>query len=376
MSKVDVLVVDDSALMRKMISELIGSHPFINPKDTAINGKVALNKLKKDHNYDVILLDIEMPEMDGLQFLEEFSKLNLDIPVIVVSSFAKRGAEITMKALSLGAKDFVTKPSGPISLDIEKVRNEIIEKVLVWGLNRKKVREPLPNVQIAENLKLVEERPVEFISPPIEEVVLTKRIRPKVIGIGISTGGPPAIRKMLSQIGNDFPVGIVIAQHMPENFTAEFAKSLASSFPHLDIREARDYDAVVPGRVLIAKGGKHITVHEVEGKVFVRIVEDDSYSFRPSADLLFDSIATNIGKDAIGIVMTGMGSDGAKGLKRLHDTGAITIAQDEKSSTIFGMPKSAIKAAAVDFVWSLDEMVPNLYTLLAALGFEPRTQGL
>jgi two-component system chemotaxis response regulator CheB len=376
MSKVDVLVVDDSALMRKMISEIISSHPFINPKDTAINGKVALNKLKRDPNFDVILLDIEMPEMDGLQFLEEFQKLNLDIPVIVVSSFAKRGAEITMRALSLGAKDFVTKPSGPISLDIEKVKNDVIEKVLVWGLNRKKIRESMPSVHIAENLKLVEEKPVEFTSPPIEEVVRRKKIKPKVIGIGISTGGPPAIRKMLAKIRGDFPVGIVIAQHMPENFTAEFAKSLASSFPHLDIREAKDYDTVIPGRVIIAKGGKHITVNEVEGKVFVRIVEDSSYSFRPSADLLFESIATNIGKDAIGIIMTGMGSDGAKGLKKLHDVGGITIAQDEKSSTIFGMPKSAIKAGAVDFVWSLDEMVPNLYNLLAALGFEPRTQGL
>lgn len=371
-----MLIVDDSALMRKMISEIIGSHPFINPKDTAINGKVALNKLKKDPNFDVILLDIEMPEMDGLQFLEEFQKLNLDIPVIVVSSFAKRGAEITMRALSLGAKDFVTKPSGPISLDIEKVKNDVIERVLVWGLNRKKIRESMPSVHIAENLKLVEEKPVEFNSPPIEEVVRRKKIKPKVIGIGISTGGPPAIRKMLAKIRGDFPVGIVIAQHMPENFTAEFAKSLASSFPHLDIREAKDYDTVIPGRVIIAKGGKHITVNEVEGKVFVRIVEDSSYSFRPSADLLFESIATNIGKDAIGIIMTGMGSDGAKGLKKLHDVGGITIAQDEKSSTIFGMPKSAIKAGAVDFVWSLDGIVPNLYNLLAALGFEPRTQGL
>ena len=376
MDKIDVLVVDDSALMRKMISEILSSHPFINPKDTAINGKIALNKLKKDRSYDVILLDIEMPEMDGLQFLEELPKLNVDIPVIVVSSFAKRGAEITMKALNLGAKDFVTKPSGPISMDIGKVRNEIVEKVLVWGLNAKKTKEAIPSIHIEDSFKLVEQKPLEFVSLPIEEVVSRKRIKPKVIGIGISTGGPPAIRRMLSQIRKDFPIGIVIAQHMPENFTSEFANSLLASFPDLDIREAKDYDTIIPGRVLIAKGGKHITVNEVEGKVFVRIVEDDNLSFKPSADLLFESMAVNIGRDAIGIIMTGMGSDGAKGLKKLYNKGAITIAQDEKSSVIFGMPKSAIKEGAVDFVWSLDEMVSNLYALLAALGFEPRTQGL
>lgn len=364
MKKIDVLVVDDSALMRKMVSEILATHPLINPKDTAINGKIALNKVLKN-DYDIILLDIEMPEMDGLQFLEEFSKVGKDIPVVILSSFAKRGAEITIKALSMGAKDFVTKPSGPISMDIAKVKNEIFEKVLVWGLKRsEKVKS---SVDITESFSVVESSPVSFVNPPISDLASKKPIKPKFMAIGISTGGPPAIRKLLSGIDKDFPLGIVIAQHMPEFFTQEFAKSLSVSYPYLNIVESRDFDLISPGKVIIAKGGKHIIVNSSEGKCFVRVIEDNRFVFKPSVDLLFDSIAENVGKDVIGIIMTGMGSDGAKGLKKLHDKGAITIAQGEKSCTIFGMPKSAIKLGAVDFVWELDEMVGNIKHLLSFL---------
>lgn len=364
MDKIDVLIVDDSALMRKVVSDILASHYLINPKDTAINGRVALNKISKN-DYDVILLDIEMPEMDGIQFLEEYSKTGKDIPVVILSSFAKRGAEVTIKALSLGAKDFITKPSGPISLDIAKVKNEIIEKVLVWGL--RKHSRSRAHVEISQNLTVVETAPFFFENPPISEVASRKRITPRLIAIGISTGGPLTIRKLLSEIDMNFPLGIVIAQHMPEFFTYEFARSLASAFPHLTIVEAKDFDLVTPGKVIIAKGGKHLVVHSGDGKCFVRVVEDSRYAFKPSADLLFDSIAENVGKDAIGIIMTGMGNDGAKGLKRLHDVGAITIAQGEKSSTIFGMPKSAIKLGAVDFVWEVEEMVGNLKQLISLL---------
>lgn len=364
MDKINVLVVDDSALMRKMISEILSIHPLINPKDTAINGKIALNKLKKD-TFDIVLLDIEMPEMDGIQFLEEYSKLNLGVPVVILSSFARRGAEITMKALSLGAKDFITKPSGPISMDIEKVKNEIIEKVLVWAL-RNRGNSPVNN----NTSTLIKEReifkPIKFDNPLITEVVSKKSINPRLIAIGVSTGGPSAIRQLLSEVDKDFP-GIVIAQHMPEFFTAEFAKSLSNSFTDLTIVEARDFDLVVPGKVIIAKGGKHLEVHLKENKLFVKIVENDKLNFKPSVDLLFESIARNVGKDAIGIIMTGMGSDGARGLKELRDKGAITIAQGEKSCVIFGMPRSAIEREAVDFVWELEEMGQNLKTLLNLL---------
>ncbi|MGC8869916.1 MAG: chemotaxis-specific protein-glutamate methyltransferase CheB [Brevinematia bacterium] len=362
MEKIEVLIVDDSALMRKMVSEILSKHPLILPKDTAINGKVALNKVKKN-TFDVILLDIEMPEMDGIQFLEEYSKLNLNIPIILLSSFARRGAEITMKALSLGAKDFITKPSGPISIDIEKVGNEIIEKVLIWGLKRENSSN---KVEVSQTLGIKEAEKVKFENPPITEVISKKPINPKLIGIGVSTGGPSAIRKLISDIDKDFP-GIIVVQHMPELFTAEFAKSLANSFPEFNIVEAKDYDLVLPGKIIIAKGGKHLEVHQKENKIFVRIVENDNFSFKPSADLLFSSIAKNIGKDAIGIIMTGMGSDGAEGLKELYDKGAITIAQGEKSCVIFGMPKSAILKKAVDFVWEIEEMGPNLKTLITLL---------
>lgn len=364
MKKIDVLIVDDSALMRKMISDIVSLHPLLNPKDTAINGKIALNKISRS-DYDVILLDIEMPVMDGIQFLEEFSKLGKDIPVIILSSFAQKGAEITIKALSLGAKDFITKPSGPISLDIEKVKNQIFEKILVWGL--KKSTEVKSSFDLDTNLNLVVEDKITFENPPILSVVERKRISPKFVAIGISTGGPPAIRKLLSDLGPDFPLGIVIAQHMPEFFTSEFAKSLNNAYPYFEVVEARDFDVISPKKVIIAKGGHHIVVNRKDDTYYVRVIMDERFTFRPSVDLLFDSIADNVGRDVIGIVMTGMGSDGARGLKKLHDLGAITIAQGEKSSTIFGMPKSAIKLKAVDFVWELEEMGMNLKHLVSYL---------
>lgn len=369
MKKIEVLVVDDSALMRKMVSDILSSHPMIHPKDTAINGKVALNKIMKN-DYDIILLDIEMPEMDGIQFLEEYSKVGKNIPVIILSSFAKRGAEITIKALSLGAKDFITKPSGPISMDINKVRNEILEKVLIWGIRRSvEVKESgvKGSVSVDENLNIVKEEKIVFNNPSIYEVVSKKKIFPKLLAIGISTGGPPALRKLLSELDNDFPLGIVIAQHMPELFTAEFAKSLSEFLRNFTVVEAKDFESIVPGKVIIAKGGKHTIVDKKNGECFVRVIEDDRFVFKPSCDLLFDSIAYSVGKDAIGVIMTGMGSDGARGLKKLHDVGGITIAQDEESSTIFGMPKSAIKIGAVDFVWGLNEMALNLKKIVSLL---------
>lgn len=368
-TKIDVLIVDDSALMRKMISDFLFSHPSINPKATALNGRFALDRLKKD-KFDVILLDLEMPEVDGISFLEEFAKNGIDIPVIILSSFAKKGAEITMKALSLGAKDFITKPSGPISTDLGKVKNQIIEKTLIWGTYKKRKSS---NFEVLPTLEKVEVKAeiLEFSNPPIYEIATKKSINPKLLVIGVSTGGPAALRTLLFNLGDNFPIGIVIAQHMPEFFTKEFANSLDNFLHHFDVVEASSFDEVKKGRILIAPGGRHIKVSsQPDGKVFVEIISAEKYNspFRPSVDLLFESTASGVGKDVIGIIMTGMGSDGSRGLKKLHDVGAITIAQDELSCVIFSMPKNAIKVGAVDFVWSLGEISENLKMLLRYLG--------
>ncbi len=367
---IDVLIVDDSALMRKMVSEFLDSVEGINPKATAINGKFALERLKKD-TFDVIILDLEMPEVDGIAFLEEFRKLDMDIPVIILSSFAKKGAEITFKALSLGAKDFITKPSGPISLDLEKVRNQIIEKVLLWGTKKKEKRSDF-EISVSDNKVIIStpEEKITFKNPPIYEVATLKKITPEIVAIGISTGGPPALRKFFSDLNPDFPLGIIVAQHMPELFTKEFANSLQRSFPHFEIIEGSDYDEIKKGRIIISPGGKHTIVDKIENKLVIRVLPPDSYksSFRPSVDFLFESLEKAVGPNGIGIIMTGMGADGAKGLKKWHNTGAITIAQDEESSTIFGMPKSALKLGAVDFTWNLSEMAENLSTLIRYLG--------
>ncbi len=370
---IKVLVVDDSALMRKLISQMVEEHPSIKVVGTAINGRFALEKIPK-LKPDVILLDLEMPEMNGIEFLKELRKTDWSkfVSVVIVSSLARKGSEITMEALSLGADDFVSKPSGNISLDINLVRDELIEKVIVYGTKVKRrkasmgVEEPKGQIPIPDKIdteikpakKFVFSHHEESVEIPdyieAEHLAKKKHINPYAVLIGISTGGPNALREILPVFPQDFPLPILVVQHMPPGFTREFAKSL-NSVCYLEVKEAEDEDLIKRGRILVAPGGKQMKIRKIQTINIVNITNDPPMNgHKPSVDYMYFSAAEAWGRNVIAVIMTGMGKDGAKGMKKLHDLGAITVAQDRETSVVWGMPKSAVKLKGVDVVLPLN----------------------
>jgi two-component system chemotaxis response regulator CheB len=355
--EISVLVVDDSALMRNLISRMIEDTPGLTVAEKAMNGQFALQKIPRV-NPDVIVLDLEMPEMNGIEFLKERKKLGIDIPVVILSSIAAKGAEVTMEALSLGASDFVQKPSGSISEDIHVVRDNVVGKLLGYGgayrrLKGKKVLTPseydakTPSAKssdIAVHFKLAAAAPITPASPPAQ---VRKPGKTEIIAIGISTGGPDALRVVFSKLDPDLSVPIVVVQHMPAGFTNEFAKSLDRICP-LEVKEAEDGDEIRPGRIIIAQGNKHL---EVEKKPFSQVVRLSDAPLvsghRPSADVLFASVAMNYSNNALGVIMTGMGRDGAQHLGTMYKEGGMTLGQDEQSAVVYGMPRVAYELGHV-----------------------------
>ncbi len=348
-NKIKVLVVDDSALMRSLISKMIESQEDMAVVGTAMNGIFALQKIPM-LNPDIIILDIEMPEMNGIEFLKEREKRGIKIPVIILSSVAEKGAKITFDALSYGASDFITKPSGSISHNIADVSSQLISLIRAYTGRKEK----LPKEEIKE--KLIQ--PAKSATLEIKEVPAAHPSSGKIdiVAIGISTGGPNALRVLLSEIKEDFKVPIVIVQHMPEGFTAEFAKSLRRVCP-LDVKEAEDNDLIAPGRVLIAPGNKHMKIEKKRlGNVSVLNSNDPVNGHRPSAGVLFNSVAEIYGNRALGVIMTGMGRDGSAEIGNIYKAGGYTIAQDEKSSVVFGMPRVAIELGFINKILPLENM--------------------
>ncbi len=352
---VSVLVVDDSALMRNLISKMIEASPGLRVADRAMNGLFALQKIPRVKP-DIIVLDLEMPEMNGIQFLKERKKAGIDIPVVILSSLARRGAEVTMEALSLGASDFIMKPSGAISEDIHSVKDQLTNMLLAYGLQYRLKQglstdiRPEDLLQAKKSSLPLTERP-DVAKSPIpkpEKPSVTEKITPvrapgntELIAIGISTGGPNALREVFAKLEADLPAPIIVVQHMPAGFTHEFARSLDRICP-LEVKEAEDGDIVKSGRILIAPGDRHIKIQK-KSLATVAILNDDNpqNGHRPSADVLFESVAQEYGNHAMGVVMTGMGRDGARGLGIMYREGAITLSQDQESSVVYGMPKVA-----------------------------------
>ncbi len=350
--KIKVLVVDDSALMRKLIPLIISSDEDIEVIGTAMDGDFALNKISKLRP-DVITLDIDMPRMDGLTTLGSIVR-DFGIPVILVSSLTKEGAEVTLKGLEMGAFDFVPKPREAISVHISEISSELIDKIKAAAHCRHlKFKEPAPH-----KIKAQSKTVLPLKSPSVESVV----------AIGISTGGPQALTEILPSIPGSFPSGILIVQHMPEGFTELFAKRL-DSVCHISVKEAADGDVVSPGMALISPGGKHLKVKKTHyGAVSVLSQSTTVSGHRPSATVLFDSVAEEYRENAIGVIMTGMGDDGVEGLRKIKEKGGVTIAQDEETSVIYGMPKVAVERGYVDMVLGLEEIVPNLIRLTGSNG--------
>jgi len=367
--EVSVLIVDDSALMRNLIGRMIDDTPGLVVGDKAMNGKFALDKLARV-NPDVIVLDLEMPEMNGIEFLKERKKRGIEIPVVILSSIARRGAEITMEALALGASDFIQKPSGSESTDIHVVKDTLVGMLFGYGSSYRKAQgkrthapseyppkaaKPSP---IMDMLTSVSAPQVEPAKPPAQ---LRKPGKTEIIAIGISTGGPDALRVVFSKLDADLKVPILVVQHMPPGFTNEFAKSLDRICP-LDVKEAEDRDAIIPGRILIAQGNKHM---EVEKKPLVnpvvRLSDTPLVSgHRPSADVLFASVAMTYQNHALGVIMTGMGRDGAQQLGTIYKEGGMTLGQDEKSAVVYGMPRVAYELGHVMEQVSLEKMARRI----------------
>jgi two-component system chemotaxis response regulator CheB len=340
---VRVLVVDDSALMRKLIPQILETDNSIQVVGTAMDGNFGLKKIA-ELRPQVITLDLEMPGMGGLDMLKEIMRHHR-IPVIVVSSHTTRGASVTLKALSLGAFDFVAKPTD-VSSRMQEIAQELISKIKAAAQSRGIAIHPEPDIPLP--------------GPRAKGKKSASRPPTKIIAIGISTGGPQSLHYLLAQLPSDFPGSIVVVQHMPEGFTDMFAKRLDECCA-LQVKEAQSGDLLLAGRVLICPGNRHLKVKRMPlGDV--AILSDDARvnGHRPSADVMFKSVAEEFGTRAIGVIMTGMGEDGAQNLGLIKASGGTTIAQGEQSCIVFGMPKAAIERGHAMRVIELEAMASAL----------------
>jgi two-component system chemotaxis response regulator CheB len=348
-----VMVVDDSPLVRKIATDILSSDPEIEVVATAATAEFALQKLGRERP-DVITMDMEMPGMGGLEAIRQIMALR-PTPIIVLSAHARRRAELTLQALEAGAMEFVLKPTASLSGGLDAVAWELIEKVKgACGIAAKPLQ-----ARPQEERRRMDLPPTEA-GPRRASVAVPGKGEYELVSIGTSTGGPVALKAMLSQLPGDFPLPIVLVQHMPPVFTKAFADRLDSCCA-LSVKEAQDADPVHPGRVLIAPGDFHMTVElrNGEGKVLLNRREPVS-GHRPSVDVLMHSVAREYGHRAIGVIMTGMGKDGSAGIRELHQKGAHVIAQDQESSAIFGMNREVIHNGHADEVVALERIAETL----------------
>jgi two-component system, chemotaxis family, protein-glutamate methylesterase/glutaminase len=349
-NKLRVLIVDDSAVVRQTLSQIIDSDPHLEVMGTATDPYFAARKIAEEIP-DVITLDVEMPRMDGLTFLKKIMSQH-PIPVVIISSLTEKGTETAMKALELGAVDIITKPQLNTKTFFEESRIRICDAVKAAGhakVIRKKIVAEVPYIQPKYSADAI----LPATSPNMSMIKTTEY----VIAVGASTGGTEALTTFLTSMPLDTP-GIVIVQHMPEKFTTSFAARL-NELCKITVKEAENGDSVIRGRALIAPGNFHLLLKRSGAKYYVEVKEGPLVNrHRPSVDVLFRSTARYAGANAIGVIMTGMGDDGAKGLLEMKQAGAKTVAQDEKTCVVFGMPKEAIKLGAADKVLPLDAIAP------------------
>jgi two-component system, chemotaxis family, protein-glutamate methylesterase/glutaminase len=364
--KIKVLCVDDSALIRSLMTEIINSQPDMTVVATAPDPLVA-RELIKQHNPDVLTLDVEMPRMDGLDFLEKLMRLR-PMPVVMVSSLTERGNEITLRALELGAVDFVTKPKVGIRDGMLDYAEKLADKVRAAA--RARVR---PAAPARAHAAPAAGHPVAAhgaahapaaAAPMINNPLVSTE---KLIIVGASTGGTEAIREVLQPLPPDAPA-VLIAQHMPPGFTKSFAQRL-NGLCRITVKEAEHGERVLPGHAYIAPGHAHLLLARSGANYIAHLSDDPPVNrHRPSVDVLFRSAAQHAGKNAIGVILTGMGRDGAAGLLEMRKAGAFTLAQDEASCIVFGMPREAIALGAADEIASLADMSRRVMTRLASMG--------
>lgn len=341
--KIRVVVVDDSALVRQMLSELLNGDPQIEVVARAADPYQARDQIKK-FNPDVITLDVEMPRMDGLTFLRNLMRLR-PMPVVMVSTLTEQGAQTTLDALELGAFDFVEKPKRDVAFTLTDFADEIRAKV------KAAAQTTMPALSMGS----------KAVAKPIVRKPLSSTLNTagKIVAIGASTGGVEAIKQVLCQLPVDAP-GIVIAQHIPGSFSAAFAKRI-NGLAEITISQAEDGETILPGHAYIAPGGQHLLVRRCGSRYYCQLDDGPPVSrYKPSVDVLFRSVAESVGANALGVMLTGMGNDGAQGMLKMKQAGAVNLAQDEFSSLVWGMPGAAIKAGAVDAVYPLAEIASQI----------------
>ncbi len=360
MKKIKVLIVDDSALVRKMLTEILESDKSIEVVGVAADPLIARDKIKQ-LNPDVLTLDVEMPNMDGITFLSNLMRLR-PMPVVMVSTLTEAGAEITLDALELGAIDFVTKPKIDFNNTIKEYADDLIEKVKVaaiahvnCNLGKKKESKKVNKLQITK----------KNTADAVLKLKSGKRnykLTDTIIAVGASTGGTEAIKELLEDMPPDSP-GMVITQHIPEMFSARFAERMDTISP-MKVSEATDGQQILAGHVYIAPGNRHLLVEKSGARYICRLNDGPTVSrHKPSVNVLFRSVANQLGQNAIGVILTGMGDDGADGLLEMKQTGAMTIAQDEQSSVVWGMPGEAVKRDAAKEILPLNKIASRLISL-------------
>ena len=365
MRKIRVLIIDDSALVRKLLTEILNSDPAIEVVGTAMDPHIARQKIK-DLNPDVLTLDVEMPKMDGLSFLRQLMRLR-PMPVLMISSLTEQGAETTLEALALGAVDFINKPKMDLASQLQDYSAEIIDKVKSAAAIKVQARVYKPDEK-GNSGKVARGEDEDFsVDSKYSATVILKRpthvgimkTTEKIIAIGASTGGTEAIRDILAVLQPDMP-GVLIAQHIPPVFSSAFARRMNQNSA-MSVEEASDGQQVLPGHVYIAPGDKHLLLTRDGARYRCQLNDGPPVNrHKPSVDVLFRSVAQIAGKNAIGVILTGMGADGARGLQEMKEAGSVTIAQDEKTSVVWGMPGEAVKRGAAQKVLPLEQIPESL----------------
>lgn len=357
MRKTRVLIVDDSALVRQMLTEMINQDPELEVVAVAQDPYAAREKIKQ-LNPDVLTLDVEMPRMDGITFLRNIMRLR-PMPVVMVSTLTEQGADVTLEALEIGAVDFVTKPKVDIAGKLQDYADDLIQKIKVAASAR--VRTRTEQVPRQADPKFSADAVLNKASP----AGMTLRTTDRIIAIGASTGGTEAIREVLTAMPADSP-GTVITQHIPPKFSTSFALRM-NSLSAMTVYEAEDGMQIVPGHAYIAPGDRHLVVERSGARYYCRLNDGPPVNrHRPSVDVMFRSVAQCVGPNAIGVILTGMGDDGARGLLEIKEAGAPTMAQDEASSVVWGMPGEAVKLGAADCQLPLDKIAGKIIQQIRA----------
>jgi two-component system, chemotaxis family, protein-glutamate methylesterase/glutaminase len=357
-SRKRVLIVDDAVVVRKTLSDSIGRDPDLEVAGTASNGRLGLAKFSA-LKPDIVLLDIEMPEMDGLETVRELRKIDAHIPIIMFSTLTERGAAVTLDALAAGASDYVTKPS---NTDIASTSDAVLKDLIprIRALCR------LPESSAPAQARLAAQ-------PAVPARRVTPLLPVQVVAIGVSTGGPDALARLMPTLPANLPVPVVISQHMPAVFTSMLASRLAAKSP-LPVRECSSGEALVPGTAFLAPGDFHMIVSQENSKVFLRTHQGPKENFcRPSVDVMFRSVAQVFGGRTLAVILTGMGQDGLKGCEMLHGLGARIYVQDEASSVVWGMPGFVARSGLADKVLPLAQVGAEIVRAIAPAAASART---